>query len=105
MDGQLSVVTVVSIVCSFVGGWELRSHLTREPQQPVCHCGCHCTCESAFSFGTLCIVSALRIIGVVGCSIFGGLLISQRLEVSSGSSPTRGEKGVFGQTGKLSLQG
>lgn len=99
MDQHSLLLVSVALVTGFAVGWQSRGEVRVEapPCSCACHCGCHCTASLGASIWLVIALFALS-------AVFGGLwFLNQRSPGQSEvfPSPSKGKKGVFGQTGKV----
>ena len=101
MDPATIVSQVVAVIAAGVGGWHLRRSV--EPEAPTCQCSCacHCSCELGLSTGSWLIFLVLSGLGLVGILIY----YKSASETPLVTPPSKGKRGVFGGTGKLSILG
>ena len=102
MDPATVATQSLALVAAGVAGWQLRSGLEPEPSVCKCACACHCACELGFTSGLWILIFFL----ICGCLGLGVFLWDRLWNCPTQSpSPSKGRKGVFGSTGKLSLLG
>ena len=101
MDIQLPTHFLVAFLSGVGAGWWARGSVEPEPGACNCVCNCRCGCELGISTGTWIALAAL-----VAALLVGLWIVLEKIPSKTTSSPTnKGNKGVFGTTGKLSIAG
>ena len=102
MEHQSLAISGVSLCIGVVIGWQAKGDVRVDPPPCACACHCGCQCESSLSWTTaLCFLVVLGVIGLIAV-----LTVQSKTAAETFPSPSKGKKGVFGQTGKvLSITG